>query len=88
MTRLGGQSARAVSGNRVKPAADERQRAIVSRRGKDVAAAIPIKELPRLDRLTRKEMDRIYIEQAREALEEAREKGTMSHKEVKKRLGL
>ena len=88
MTRLSVSKAREEFPEVVKRAADRKQRTIVSRGGKDVAAVIPIRELRRLDRLTRKEMDRIDLEQAHEALEEAKEKGTISHEEVKRRLGL
>jgi hypothetical protein len=41
-----------------------------------------------LERLAREEMDRIDLEDARAALKEAEEKGTISLEEAKKRLGI
>jgi prevent-host-death family protein len=69
-------------------AAYGKQRTIVSRRGKDVAAVIPIDDLQLLERLAQEEMDRLDIEDARAALAEAKEKGTVSLEEARKRLGL
>ncbi len=40
------------------------------------------------ERLVQEEMDRIDLEDARAALKEAEEKGTVPHEEVRKRLGL
>lgn len=64
------------------------ERTIVSRRGKDVAAVIPIEDLRLLERLEQKEIDRIDIADARAALKEAEEKGTIGLTDAKKRLGL
>jgi len=72
----------------VNRAASGGERTIVSRRGKDVAAVIPIEDLRLLERLAREEMDRIDIEEARAALKEAEEKGTIPLEEVRRRLGL
>jgi hypothetical protein len=69
-------------------AAYGKERTIVSRRGKDLAAVIPMDDLRLLERLAREEMDRIDIEDARAALKEAEEKGTFSLREVKRELGL
>jgi prevent-host-death family protein len=64
------------------------KRTIVSHRGKEVAAIIPIEDLHLLDRLAREEMDRQDIEDAHAALKEAEEKGTIPLEEARKRLGL
>ena len=58
----------------MKRAADGKERTIVSRRGKDLAAVIPIEDLRLLERLAQEEMDRIEIADARAALKEAEEK--------------
>jgi len=72
----------------VNRAAYGKERTIVSRRGKDLAAVIPIEDLRLLERLAREEMDRADLEDARAALKEAEEEGTISLEEARKRLGL
>jgi prevent-host-death family protein len=88
MTRLNVSKAREEFPEVVNRAAYGKERTIVSRRGKDLAAVIPIEDLRLLERLSREELDRIDIEEARAALAEAAEKGTISLEEVRKRLGL
>ena len=61
----------------VNRAAYGKERTIVSRRGKDLAAVISIDDLHLLERLVREEMDRIDLEDARASLAEADEKGTI-----------
>ncbi len=51
-------------------AVKSKKRTILSRRGKDVAAVVPIEDLHRLEHLAQKEMDRIDLAQARIALAE------------------
>ena len=60
------------------------ERIVLHRRGKDVAALVPVEDLELLEDLE----DRIDLEDAREALREARKKGTIPWKDVKKKLGL
>ena len=88
MTRLNVSKAREEFPEIVNRAAYGKERTIVSRRGKDLAAVIPIEDLRLLERLGREELDRIDIEDARAALAEADEKGTISEEQVRKRLGL
>lgn len=88
MTRLNVSKAREEFPDVVNRAAYGKERTIVSRRGKDLAAVIPIEDLRLLERLAREEMDRIDLEDARAALAEAEEKGTISLREARKRLGL
>ena len=68
----------------VKRAAENKQRTIVRRRGKDLAAIVPIEDL----RVIQREQDRQDIEDARRALKEAEEQGTIPLEEARKRLGL
>jgi prevent-host-death family protein len=72
----------------VNRAAYGKERTIVSRRGKDLAAVIPIEDLHLLERLAQEEMDRQDLADAKAALKEAEEKGTIPLKEAKKQLGL
>jgi prevent-host-death family protein len=88
MTRLNVSKAREEFPELVNRAAYGNERTIVSRRGKDLAAVIPIEDLRLLERLAREEMDRIDIADARAALKEAEVSGTISLEEAKRRLGL
>lgn len=51
-------------------AVKSKKRTILSRRGKDVAAVVPIEDLRLLEHLAQEEMDRIDLAQARAALAE------------------
>jgi len=86
MTRLNLSKAREEFPDVVKRAAYGKERTIVSRRGKDLAAVIPIEDLHLLERLTREEVDRIDLEDARAALAEPGE--NIPLEQVKKELGL
>jgi len=88
MIRLNVSKAREEFPEVVNRAAYGKERTIVSRRGKDLAAVIPIDDLRLLERLAREEMERIDLEDARAALKEAQEKGTIPLEEARKRLGL
>jgi prevent-host-death family protein len=88
MTRLNVSKAREEFPDVVSRAAYGNERTIVSRRGKDLAAVVPIDDLRLLERLAREEMDRLDLEDARAALQEAEEKGTTPLEEARKRLGL
>jgi prevent-host-death family protein len=70
MTRLNVSKAREEFPELVNRAAYGKERTIVSRRGKDLAAVIPMEDLHLLERLAREEMDRLDIESARAALAE------------------
>jgi prevent-host-death family protein len=70
MTRLNVTKAREEFPELVNRAAYGKERTIVSRRGKDLAAVIPMEDLFLLERLAREEMDRLDIESARAALAE------------------
>ena len=68
-------------------AAYGKERTVVSRRGKDLAAVIPIEDLRLLERLAQEEMDRQDLEDARAALKEAEGKGTISLRDLMAELG-
>jgi prevent-host-death family protein len=87
MTRLNVSKAREEFPDIVNRAAYGKERTIVSRRGKDLAAIIPIEDLRLLELLAQEEMDRIDLEDARAALAEAEEKGTISLRDLMRKLG-
>jgi prevent-host-death family protein len=70
MTRLTVSKAKAELTDIVNRAARTKERTVLSRRGKGVAAVVPIEDLRLLEHLTQEEMDRQDIEDAREALAE------------------
>jgi prevent-host-death family protein len=86
MTRLNVSKAREEFPEVLNRAAYGKERTIVSRRGKDLAAVIPIEDLRLLERLAREEMDRIDIEDALASLAEPGE--NIPLEQVRKRLGL
>jgi len=67
--------------NRVAYAKD---RVRITRRGKAVAAVVPIEDLEMIERLE----DQIDIREAEKALREARKKGTVPFQKVRDELGL
>jgi prevent-host-death family protein len=87
MTRLTVSKARQELPEILNRAAYGKERTIVSRRGKDLAAVIPVEDLQLLERLAREEMDRLDVQAARAAMAEARTKGSISLARAKKRLG-
>jgi prevent-host-death family protein len=56
----------------------------ITRRGREIAAVVPIEDLELIERLE----DEIDIREAERALAEAREKGTIPWDELKRDLGL
>ena len=87
MTRLSISKAREEFPDVLNRAAFGKERTIVSRRGKDLAAVIPIEDLRLLERLAREEMERLEIVEARAALREAKEKGTIPLRDLMRELG-
>lgn len=61
-----------------------KERIVLTRRGKDLAAVVPMEDLELLERLE----DRIDLEDARVALVEVRESGTVTWEKLKSDLGL
>ena len=87
MTRINVSKAREEFPEVVNRAAYGKERTIVSRRGKDLAAVIPIEDLLLLERLAQQELDRIDREDARAALKEAEEKGAIPLRDLARELG-
>ena len=87
MTRLNVSKAREEFPDLVNRAAYGKERTLVSRRGKDLAAVIPIEDLRLLERLASEEMERIDLEDARASLREAEEKGTVPLRDLIRELG-
>ena len=65
-------------------AAFGKERLILTRRGKELVAVVPIEDVKLLEALE----DRIDLEEARAALLEAKKKGAVSWSKIKKDLGL
>ena len=87
MTRLNVSKAREEFPEVVNRAAYAKERTIVSRRGKDMAAVIPMDDLRLLERLAQEEMDRQDLKDARAALKEATKKGTIPLRDLMRELG-
>jgi prevent-host-death family protein len=68
----------------IKRAASGKERVVVTRNGKAIAAIVPIEDLKLLEEIE----DRKDIEEARAALAEVEETGTVSWDEIKTELGL
>lgn len=65
-------------------AAFGKERITLTRRGKEIAALVPIEDMKLLEALE----DRIDLEEARAALAESKKKGTVSWEKIKRELGL
>lgn len=65
-------------------AAFAKERIVLTRRGKEVVAVVPIEDLKFLEELE----DRLDLEEARRALAESKSKGTIPWKKIKADLGL
>ena len=81
MTRVAAQKVREDFSRILQRVKKEHERILVQQSGKSVAAVIPIKDLRLLEKLE----ERLDVEAAREALKEP---GTISHRELKAKLGL
>jgi prevent-host-death family protein len=84
MTKLSAAVARNEFSEILNRAAFGKERIVLTRRGKDLAAIVPIEDLELLERLE----DRIDLEDARAALAEVRESGTVTWEKIKSDLGL
>ena len=81
MARLSASKAREDFAEVVNRAAYKGERTLLHRRGKDVAAVVPVADLVLLEEIE----DRMDLEAARKAIKEP---GTISWEQVKKHLGL
>ncbi len=61
-----------------------KERIVLTRRGKELAAVVPIEDLELLERLE----DQLDLEDARAALKDVKKKGTISWDKLKADLGL
>ncbi|RJP23415.1 MAG: type II toxin-antitoxin system prevent-host-death family antitoxin [Candidatus Omnitrophota bacterium] len=61
---------------------------IITRNGKDLAALIPIGDLPFWKRILEEEEDRIDVEEAERRVSEAKEEDLIPLQEVRKKAGL
>ena len=84
MTRLAAGQVRKGFADALNRVAYGRERIVLHRRGKNVAAMVPIEDLALLEELE----TRLDLEEARAALAEARKKGTISWEKLKAELGL
>lgn len=84
MTRITTSDARREFSDAVNRVSFGHERIVIHRRGKDVAAIVPMEDLELLRALE----DRIDLDAARAALADVRKNGTVSWKTLKKELGL
>ena len=84
MTRLAAGQVRKGFADALNRVAYGRERIVLHRRGKNVAAMVPVEDLALLEELE----TRLDLEEARGALAEARKKGTISWEKLKAELGL
>ena len=72
----------------VNRAAYGHERIVVTRRGKDIAAVVPMEDLRLIEQLVEKIEDLIDTEEAKAALREAETEGTIPWEKMKAELGL
>jgi prevent-host-death family protein len=84
MTRVNASEARNDFATTLNRVAYGKNRVVLHRRGKDLAAIVPMEDLELLQKLE----DRLDLEATRAALKEARRKGTIPWAKIKKELGL
>ncbi len=84
MTRINTSKARNEFGKVLKRVARNGDRVVLHCRGKDVAALVPLEDFTLLEKLE----DRIDLEEALAALDEAKKKGTIPWKKIKAEFGL
>ena len=84
MTRINASEARRDFADTLNRVAYKGERIVLERRGKNVAAIVPIEDLEMLEALE----DRLDLEAARKALREAGKKGTIPWAKIKADLGL
>ena len=68
----------------INKAAFGKERMILTRRGKEIVAVVPIEDVKLLESLE----ERVDLEEARVALAGSKKKGTVSWEKIKKELGL
>ncbi|MDO8588489.1 MAG: type II toxin-antitoxin system Phd/YefM family antitoxin [Armatimonadota bacterium] len=88
MTTVTTKEARNQLSELVNRAAYGKEHIVLTRRGKGLAALIPLEDLLALEQMMRRLEDQSDVEAARKALEEAERKGTVPWEKVKEELGL
>ena len=83
MAQVNTVNARAQFSEIINRAAFGKERVMLTRRGKEIVAVVPIEDVQLLEALE----DKIDLEEARAALAEAKKKGTISWEKIKKELG-
>lgn len=84
MTELSIAEAREQFSEAINRAAYGKERIVVTRRGKPLAAIVPIEDMEAMEAIE----DRIDLEEAAKSRAEAKEKGTISLAEMKAKYGL
>jgi len=84
MARISASKARSDLAEVLNRVAYKGERILLHRRGKNVAAVVPIEDFALLEKLE----DRIDLEDARAALAEVRKKGTIPWEKIKSEMGL
>lgn len=88
MTTVTTKEARDQLAELVNRAAYGKEHIVLTRRGKGIAALIPLEDLVALEKMLRKLEDEADLEAANKARDEARRKGTIPWAKVKEELGL
>ena len=84
MTRVNSAEAKKQLGQILARTARTKRRVMVTSRGKDVAAVVPIEDVQLLEEIE----DRLDLDEARAALASVKREGTVAWKKIKRDLGL
>lgn len=84
MTRVNSAEAKKQLGRILARTARTKRRVMVTSRGKDVAAVVPIEDVQLLEEIE----DRLDLDEARAALTNVKREGTVAWKKIKRDLGL
>ena len=84
MAKVSAAEARSEFSDIINRASFGKERVVLTRHGKELAAVVPIEDLELLERLE----DRLDLEDARAALKDVKKKGTVSWDKLKADLGL
>jgi prevent-host-death family protein len=84
MAKVSAAEARSEFSDIINRASFGKERVVLTRHGKELAAVVPIEDLELLERLE----DRLDMEDARAALKDVKKKGTVSWDKIKADLGL
>lgn len=88
MTTITTKEARDQFSDIVNRASYGKERIVLTRRGKGVAALIPLEDLLALEEMMKRLEDQSDVEAAQKSLDEAKRKGTVPWEKAKEELGL